>query len=523
MMPPGKKFIDKIGSFFISASIIKTIKTSHIVIILLLLLPFVLSIIMSLLNTISYDRLITNVDKTNRLNQIVKTEVANELWDIVAGNKMFTSGRQYLIIDDIKSQIMDIMSTTSGIHNRQLLEVADRSVNTLVRYVDRLGMQMEQRYPVIENERMLDEIRGVSALVSDILQEFIVLEIESAALQSQYIKTRSLITGIWECAIIVFALLFSVFVQASVSRSVDQSIGSLAALSGSIAEGNLDARTEIPNVRELETLAMDLNTMAGKIKTLIDENTEEQRNLQKSEMKALQAQIKPHFLYNTLDSIIWLAEGNQYEQVISVTRAFSDFFRISLNRGNEWVYVQDELKHIESYLTIQKIRYRDILDYSIEYESGMEYKPILKLLLQPLVENALYHGIKNKRGKGLITVRGWMDLCADGPNSEAKDQQSDWLFFSVEDNGIGMTAEQLAAIRQLTDTSGNTSPPAAQSYGVYNVCKRLELYYNRTGLLDIQSVYKEGTKVILRIPVVDPDGNLHPRTAGTESLVEYHV
>ena len=512
-MLPREKLPDRIRSFFISASIIKTIKTSHIVIILLLLIPLLLSMMLTLFNTISYDRLITNVEKTNRLNQIVKTEISNELWDIVAGNKAFSAGSQYRIINDIKNRIMDIMSTTRELKNRQLLEVADRSMNTLSRYVDRLGSQMDRQYPVIENERMLDEIRGVSALVSDILQDFIVLEIESAAQQSQYIKTRVIITGITESVIIALALFFSVFVQASVAKSVNQSIGSLVALSGSIAEGNLDARAEVHHVRELETLALDLNTMAGKIKTLIDENTREQRNLQKSEMKALQAQITPHFLYNTLDSIIWLAEGHQNEQVINITRAFSDFFRISLNRGNEWVQVQDEFKHVESYLTIQKIRYRDILDYSIEFENEMEQKAILKLLLQPLVENALYHGIKNKRGKGLITVRGWME-------PETANQAAEWLFFSVEDNGIGMTPDQLAAIRELAGSSGHSAPPAAQSYGLYNVGKRLELYYNRTGLLDIQSVYREGTKVYLRIPVVDPEESLRTRT---EDAVEYHV
>jgi len=482
-----RSITDRIRSFFISSSIINAIKTSHIVIIVLLLVPMMLSIIITLLNTISYDRLITNVEKTNRLNQIVKTEIANELWDIVAGNKSFDDGRQFEIIEHIRGQIMEIMLTTSETENRRLLEVADRSMNTLTRYVNRLGIQMKARFPVIENERMLDEIRGVSALVSDILQDFIVLEIESTAAQSRRIKTRALVTGITEGAIIVFALLFSVFVQSSVAKSVDESIGSLAALSASIAEGDLNARAEVPNVRELETLALDLNTMAGKIKTLIDENIREQKNLQKSEMKALQAQITPHFLYNTLDSIIWLAEGNKNEQVISITRAFSDFFRISLNRGNEWVLVQDEFKHVESYLTIQKIRYRDILDYSIEYEDAMEQKTILKLLLQPLVENALYHGIKNKRGKGLIKVRGWMET-----------GETDWLFFSVEDNGIGITGEQLAIIREQPEDM-----QAAKSYGLFNVARRLELYYNLTGLLDIQSVYTEGTKVTLRIPVVD--------------------
>ena len=281
-----------------------------------------------------------------------------------------------------------------------------------------------------------------------------------------------------------FIMMFSVFIQISVEKSVNKSINSLVALSGSIAEGDLNAQAEVPNVSELEALTHDLNIMAGKIKTLIEENMLKQHNLQKSEMKALQAQITPHFLYNTLDSIVWLAEGNKNEQVVSITRAFSDFFRVSLNKGNEWVHVKDELKHIESYLTIQKIRYRDILDYSIECEKSIRQSKILKLLLQPLVENALYHGIKYKRSKGLITVHGWM---------ETDDEYRNWLCFSVEDNGIGMKAAKLAAIREQKSSS----------YGLYNVCKRMELYYNRSDLLDIQSTYKEGTKVILRIPEVE--------------------
>jgi two-component system sensor histidine kinase YesM len=481
------RLLERVKTFFFSSSIIKTIKTSHIVIILLLLVPLVLSITVTLFNTISYNRLITNVDKANRLNQIVKTEITSELWDIVAGNKSFAEGEQYRIIYKINSQIEDIMRTTGETENRQLLEVAGRAVKTLARSVSRLGTQMERNYPVIENERMLDEIRGVSTLVSELLQDFIVLEIESAAEENRRIKTRAVIIGSAEFTIIIAVTLFSVYVQASVAKSVDTAIGSLVSFSGAIAKGDLDARAEVPRVRELETLTEDLNIMADKIKTLIGANIREQRNLQKSEMKALQAQITPHFLYNTLDSIIWLAEGNRNEQVISITRAFSDFFRISLNRGNEWVRVQDEFKHIESYLTIQKIRYRDILDYSIDYEQDMKEQVMLKLLLQPLVENALYHGIKNKRSRGTITVRGWRG-CG-------------FLRFSVEDNGIGMTDEQLKEVKeQLARAPDMTGPEGTRVYGLYNVSKRLELYYNRNDLIDIRSAYREGTKVTLMIP-----------------------
>jgi len=487
-MAPRQKLPERLKTFLISASIIKTIKTSHVVIIALLLVPLMLSIAVTFYNTLSYDRLITNVDKANRLNQIVRTEVSNELWDIVAGNKSFDAGRQYRIIDSINAELKDIMRTSRETGNQQILEVAGRAMQTLTRYVNRLGIQMESKYPVIENEHMLDEIRGVSVLVSELLQDFIVREIESAAAESQRIKAQVIIIGIGELTIVIFATFFSVFVRMSVAKSINRSIGSMVSFSSSIAEGNLDARADLPRVQELETLTENLNIMADKIKTLIDENIREQRNLQKSEMKALQAQITPHFLYNTLDSIVWLAEGNRNEQVISITRAFSDFFRISLNRGDEWVRVQDEFKHIESYLTIQKIRYRDILDYSIEYEHEMEREIMLKLLLQPLVENALYHGIKNKRGKGTITAKGW--------------RENGFLCFSVADNGIGMTEEHLASVKeQLAGMPGLAAADTENRiYGLYNVTKRLELYYNRTDLLEIQSVYREGTKVTLFVP-----------------------
>ncbi len=452
-----------------------------------MVIPVFVSIISSLFHTASYDRLISNVSKINRMNQVVKSDITNELWDIVAGNKSFGQGRQYEIINGVNNQIREIMKNPTANENRQLLEVADRAMNTLTSYVDRLGMQMDLGYPVIENEKILDEIRGVSVLVSEILQDFIVVEIESAARENEVIKRRTLVVGILDLVIFCVVMTFSVIVQISVSSNIARSIGGLVTLSSRIADGDLDARVEVYPVNELHTLTEDLNTMAGKIKDLVETNIREQQNLQKSEMKALQAQITPHFLYNTLDTIIWLAEGNQYDQVISITRAFSNFFRISLNRGKEWVSVRDEFHHVESYLTIQKIRYRDILDYSITYEQTMGEKTILKLLLQPLVENALYHGIKNKRGKGTIEVRGW--------------SEGGFLCFSIKDDGIGMTKERLQDVREQIRRN-----PDAESinsiYGLYNVSKRLELYYNIPGLLELQSVYNKGTTVFIRVPEV---------------------
>lgn len=479
---------ERIFSLFNSSSIKRKIKTSYVIIIGLMLAPPVTSIVSSIFQTIRYDQIITNVSMTNRLNQIVKTDISNEIWDIVAGNKQFIDGNHYRIIATIKESLDEIMTTTAVRKNRQMLEVAGRAVNTLERYIDRLGKQIDLHYPVSENEKILDEARGVSALISDILQDFIVLEIESAARTNESIKKTAWVLAIMQICIVLFVTVFAVFAQRSVSNSINEPIEELEVLSKRIADGDLFARATIPHVMELDNLTENLNIMAVKIQELIAANIREQQNLQKSEMKALQAQITPHFLYNTFDTIIWLAEAHQYDQVIEITRAFSNFFRISLNRGKEWITVEEEFEHIKSYLTIQKIRYRDILDYTIVYEPEMAGEPVLKLLLQPLVENALYHGIKNKRGRGTLAVRGW--------------KQGKFLCFSVEDNGIGMTDERLAEI--VTQIDGSVDPETLSNvYGLYNVNRRLDLYYSGKTRLEIESVYREGTKVSFKVPEVE--------------------
>lgn len=470
------------------SSIRQKIRISYLIIIGLMIIPPIINIASFLFQIVRYDLIITNVSKTNSLNQSVKTDVSDEVWDIVAGNKKFTEGNQYEIIDSINDRLEDIMRTTAVTRNRQMLEVAGRAVDTLKRNVDRLGTQMENRYPVSENVKILDEIRGVSALVSDILQDFIVLEIESATRTNESIKRTALVLTSLQIIILLIVTGFVILAQRSVSESINRPIKELEKLSAKIAEGNLSARANLPHVEELDNLTENLNIMAAKIQELFAANIKEQQNLKKSEMKALQAQITPHFLYNTFDTIIWLAEEHKNEQVIDITRAFSNFFRISLNRGKDWLTIAEEFEHIQSYLTIQKIRYRDILDYKIDFQKEMADQPVLKLLLQPLVENALYHGIKNKRGRGFLSVRGW--------------KEEGYLCFSVEDNGIGMTEEQLQKITIQID--GDIDPATLSNvYGLYNVNRRLELYYDRNTKLVISSHYKEGTTVSFRVPEVD--------------------
>lgn len=477
--------IDKIFSAFKIRSIKESIKISYVIIILLMITPPVITIGSFVIQMVRYDLIITNVSKANRLNQTVKMDVSNEIWDIVAGNKKFNEGDQYKIIDGINESLEDIMSTTEERENRQMLEVAGRAVDTLKRNVDRLGSQMASSSPVSENEEILEEIRGVSALISDILQDFIVRVIESATITNEHHKRITLVLTVIQVFTVFLVAIFAVFTQRSVTASINDPIKRLEHLSKRIAEGDFTARVQLPQVSELDGLTDNLNIMAVKIQALIEENIRKQQLIQKSEMKALQAQITPHFLYNTFDTIVWLSEEKKNDQVIDITRAFSNFFRISLNKGKDFLTVREEFEHVKSYLSIQKIRYRDILDYEIEYAPEMAECQILKLVLQPLVENALYHGIKNKRARGFLSVKGW--------------RENGYLCFSVEDDGIGMTEEKLESI--MKQISSSTNPEDLSSiYGLYNVNKRLELYYDATTKLNITSRHKQGTTVFFKVP-----------------------
>jgi two-component system sensor histidine kinase YesM len=284
------------------------------------------------------------------------------------------------------------------------------------------------------------------------------------------------------------AVCFSVLAAWGISRSIYIPIKKLHDVTTTITKNDLQALVTSDNVDEITELGMSFNIMIGRIRELLDSKIKEQENLKKAELRALQAQINPHFLYNTLDTIIWMAEAKQTDQVIEIVRALSSFFRISLSKGKDWITVGEEIERTRSYLTIQKMRYRDIMDYEIEVDQEVLDNTILKLILQPLVENAVYHGIKNKRQGGAITVR-------------AKRKNESEVLLEVEDDGIGFTPEKLARIQAVVnDDSGDIR--LESGFGIDNVNKRIKLYYGRQYGLSIKSAHNTGTCVSLVIPAI---------------------
>jgi two-component system, sensor histidine kinase YesM len=257
------------------------------------------------------------------------------------------------------------------------------------------------------------------------------------------------------------------------------------------ASGFLEAKVTPTGKDEISDLGKSFNSMIDKIRTLLDQSIKEQRELKKADLRALQAQIHPHFLYNTLDSILWLAEAGRKEQVIQVVLALSRFFRIGLSKGKDWITVNKELEHLENYLIIQQIRYRDILDYEIDVNANIRQLPILKMILQPLVENALYHGLKNKRGKGQIRVSGHITA-----NREIR--------LVVEDNGKGMTESKLEELRgelRQLQIPEKTENEVSGGFGLHNVHQRICLYYGEAYGIQLESWPTQGTKVTVTVPI----------------------
>ncbi len=243
-------------------------------------------------------------------------------------------------------------------------------------------------------------------------------------------------------------------------------------------------------VTELSELNDSFAHMVHRIQELVEQVRAEETQLRKTELKALQAQINPHFLYNTLDSIQWMCERGKTEQAAAMVSALAKLFRISISRGHELIPIKDEVQHAKSYLIIQSYRYRNQFSYHFEVEEGLENFLCNKITIQPLIENAIYHGINRMVDEGEITV------CV----KTVKDCPRD-ILITVEDNGVGMTQEQCRKILEKgrSDSGG---------IGVKNVNDRLKIYFGEAYGIEIHSEPDVGTKVEVRIPKIEKEAEV---------------
>lgn len=321
---------------------------------------------------------------------------------------------------------------------------------------------------------------GLTALIENYMHDFLGDEVRELARLRGVIDRQSTVLIVLAVAVAALSFLLLMLNAMRVSRRIT---GPIRALTRKAERFGADDFSSVPvetDIAELKTLDRNFDKMAGRITSLMEKQRQNQQSLHRAELELLQAQINPHFLYNTLDSIAILAESQREEDVIDMVNSLSTFFRNSLNRGEDVISLRSELIQAKSYLEIQQIRYSDILSYSISVPENIQDCPVPKLILQPLIENALYHGIKNRRGRGTIEITG--------------EETGGDILLKVRDNGAGMGQEQL---RQL---QSGVYQEHHSGLGLKNVHQRIRLYCGEPYGLAFESVPGEGTTVSVLLP-----------------------
>lgn len=293
--------------------------------------------------------------------------------------------------------------------------------------------------------------------------------------------------------VLTLALGMVIFISVSIYMTdrITKPIAELEDSMRAVERGDFNIRLDLQGEYEVVQLARRFNLMTSQIKSLMSQVVSEQEAKRKSELSALQAQINPHFLYNTLDSVIWMAESGKHQEVVKMVTALARLFRISISRGRNVISVSEELSHAENYLTIQKMRYKDQFEYRFEVEDDVLGYKTQKLVLQPIIENAIYHGIRQMVDEGEIVIRAYLD--------------GDALVFEVEDNGLGMSEEVRSKVllKHKDDDDGTVR---VGGVGVTNVYERIQLMYGEQYGIEIESEIEEGTKVTLTIPAIKGEG-----------------
>lgn len=282
-------------------------------------------------------------------------------------------------------------------------------------------------------------------------------------------------------------LLLVVLVSLRLAFNITQPLSLLSALMARAETGDFSVRFSSPQQDEIGALGSSFNHMLAKIEALIAELYTEKQSRLEAQLKSLQEQIKPHFLYNTLDTISWMARAQNAMDVVRLVDALTNMFRVGLSSGRDYISLREEKSHVANYLYIQKVRYQEKLQYTIEIPEDFNEVTVPKLILQPLVENAIYHGIKLKRGGG--TIRLTAD--ADGGT----------LRLHVWDSGAGMTAQRLEELRRRKDRPRSEKEKEKGGFGLSYIAERIRLSYGAGYGIEIDSQEGEFTEVTVCLPL----------------------
>lgn len=445
----------------------------------------------------SYDSIISNMTVANSYNLNFKEELDEDIYKLVAqgtpfekpggGEEMTDRTNPYCLTQELRGDFQTLAGITTDSDSRSWLNSLLRNIDTLDERLDDIRINLDEGGHYSENIEMLDNnIYILTELIQDDIQHYIYYQTKGIELLKDALN-RQLSRLVVILILVAAAIIASTFLHTlRTVRSITGPLEELRSVTGRIAEGDFSARarTGMKAGPEISDVARSVNDMAGRLKRYVEKIKDDERKMRNQELRLLQEQINPHFLYNALDAIIWLIEAGKTEEAEDMVVSLSNFFKLVLSRGHEFITIREEEMHIRSYLEIQSVRYHDILSYEIRIDPVLYHCRILKLTLQPLVENALYHGIKEKREGGRILITG---------NMNAQGQ----ILLTVEDNGAGMDEEELLHLRKAILLPCSETD---RGFGMANVNERIRMHFGQQYGMTVDSRKGEGTKVAILLP-----------------------
>lgn len=398
--------------------------------------------------------------------------------------------KQGVLVIDINFRTIDELSGRISLGKKGYVYIIDTVGNIVYHPQQQLiyaGLKYENLEPVLNYSfgRFSDELDGELRIITIQTVKPAAWKIVGVAYADEFLTTKREV-GDFLSWFLPVAIAIILFISIYVSARISQPIRKLERSVQMVERGDFGTNVYVSGAYEVEQLSKRFNLMLRRIRELMDQIIQEQEAKRKSELDVLQSQINPHFLYNTLNSVTRLAELGRNEEVVTTITSLSRFFRISLSKGKHIISVQDELEHVRHYLIIQTIRFKNKFRYEIRSDEAALKCLTLKLILQPLVENAIHHGIEKSAEDGYIDIEARLE--------------GDHLIFRIRDNGIGMSPDTVDKL-----LSGNIRSESGSGVGVRNVQERIMLYYGPGYGLHFESEPEEGTTVTITIPAVQSE------------------
>lgn len=424
-----------------------------------------------------YNKLSENLAVSSEFNLRFKDDLDLEMYYIAIGSKESSD------LEDVLEQVEDAQEIMQKLRRNTYNNNGVKSLNSLDSYLENLRQRMLQLVEIKEYDKRMEfmdsNIRIITGLIMQEMQNYIynesmyLVQVEKSLTH----RVKLLISGM---AVLLIATL-GILMRRSfrLTDGIIQPVNIMLDKVKKVGRGKFDMIPIEAEIEEIEELDEGINKMARKISALLENVRQEKEMQHLTELQLIQAQVNPHFLYNTLDTIVWLIEGGMTDDAVEMISSLSIFFRTSLSKGNDIIPLSEEERHTLSYLGIQQYRYRDILEFEINIPKELSGIPVPKLSIQPLAENALYHGIKNRRGKGKILIEGR--------------EEEDALVLTVSDNGQGMTPERLHEVQEAIRTGERAG------FGLAAVAERIALYYGPGYGMKIFSEEGKGTTVEIRL------------------------